>query len=224
MSIWPAARSRVRGTADVGAVSAAIEDQRIRRGSALLRRRRHSQSTPLHARCRRHDLLRRARRGSRSGSTSIEGVQASVNFATEQARVEFPDTRLTRGTGRRGRGDRLHRGAAARRRRLVRTEIRRSGRVGAMASAAADLGGAGRHRWSLLSMVPALQFDNWQWLAFALASPVVVWGAWPFHKAAWTNLRHGAATMDTLISVGVTAALRCGRCGRCSSPTPARPG
>ena len=58
----------------------------------------------------------------------------------------------------------------------------------------------------LLSMIPALQFDNWQWLALTLASPVVVWGALPFHRAAWTNLRHGAATMDTLISVGVTAA------------------
>lgn len=58
----------------------------------------------------------------------------------------------------------------------------------------------------LLSMIPALQFDNWQWLTLTLASPVVVWGAWPFHRAAWTNLRHGAATMDTLISVGVTAA------------------
>lgn len=58
----------------------------------------------------------------------------------------------------------------------------------------------------LLSMIPALQFNNWQWLAFTLASPVVVWGAWPFHRAAWANLRHGAATMDTLISVGVIAA------------------
>lgn len=57
-----------------------------------------------------------------------------------------------------------------------------------------------------LSMIPALQFDNWQWLCLTLASPVVVWGALPFHRAAWTNLRHGAATMDTLISVGVTAA------------------
>ncbi|MET7688865.1 heavy metal translocating P-type ATPase [Streptomyces sp. NPDC005483] len=57
-----------------------------------------------------------------------------------------------------------------------------------------------------LSMVPALQFDNWQWLALALASPVVVWGAWPFHKATWTNTRHGAATMDTLVSVGTLAA------------------
>ena len=58
----------------------------------------------------------------------------------------------------------------------------------------------------LMSMVPALQFDNWQWLSLTLASPVVVWGALPFHRAAWTNLRHGAATMDTLISVGVGAA------------------
>ncbi|HZK36375.1 MAG TPA: copper-translocating P-type ATPase, partial [Aeromicrobium sp.] len=58
----------------------------------------------------------------------------------------------------------------------------------------------------LMSMVPALQFDNWQWLSLTLASPVVVWGALPFHRAAWTNVRHGAATMDTLISVGVSAA------------------
>ncbi len=58
----------------------------------------------------------------------------------------------------------------------------------------------------LLAMVPALQFDNWQWISLTLASPVVVWGALPFHRAAWTNLRHGATTMDTLISVGVGAA------------------
>lgn len=58
----------------------------------------------------------------------------------------------------------------------------------------------------LLSMIPVLQFDNWQWLALTLASPVVVWGALPFHRAAFTNARHGAATMDTLISVGVSAA------------------
>ncbi|MCX4629780.1 heavy metal translocating P-type ATPase [Streptomyces sp. NBC_01443] len=58
----------------------------------------------------------------------------------------------------------------------------------------------------LLSMIPALQFDNWQWLSLTLAAPVVVWGALPFHKAAWTNARHGAATMDTLVSVGTLAA------------------
>ncbi len=55
-------------------------------------------------------------------------------------------------------------------------------------------------------MVPAAQFDAWQWLSLTLAAPVVVWGALPFHRAAWVNLRHGAATMDTLISVGVLAA------------------
>ncbi|MFD8703911.1 heavy metal translocating P-type ATPase [Kitasatospora sp. NPDC059648] len=58
----------------------------------------------------------------------------------------------------------------------------------------------------LLSMVPALQFTNWQWLAFALTGPVVVHGGLPFHRAAWTNLRHGAATMDTLVSLGTLAA------------------
>ncbi|THA79897.1 heavy metal translocating P-type ATPase [Streptomyces sp. A0592] len=58
----------------------------------------------------------------------------------------------------------------------------------------------------LLAMVPALQFDNWQWLSLTLAAPVVVWGGFPFHRAAWTNARHGAATMDTLVSVGTLAA------------------
>ncbi|GAA3498600.1 heavy metal translocating P-type ATPase [Streptomyces prasinosporus] len=58
----------------------------------------------------------------------------------------------------------------------------------------------------LLAMVPPLQFDHWQWLSLTLAAPVVVWGAAPFHRAAWTNLRHGAATMDTLVSVGTLAA------------------
>ncbi|MEW1599448.1 heavy metal translocating P-type ATPase [Streptomyces sp. NPDC093808] len=57
-----------------------------------------------------------------------------------------------------------------------------------------------------LAMIPALQFTSWQWLSLTLASPVVVYAAWPFHKAAWTNLRHGAATMDTLISLGTGAA------------------
>ncbi|MEU2114881.1 heavy metal translocating P-type ATPase [Streptomyces sp. NPDC016459] len=58
----------------------------------------------------------------------------------------------------------------------------------------------------LLAMVPALQFDNWQWLSLTLAAPAVVWGGLPFHRAAATNLRHGAATMDTLVSVGTLAA------------------
>jgi Cu+-exporting ATPase len=58
----------------------------------------------------------------------------------------------------------------------------------------------------LLAMVPALQFRSWQWLSFALTGPVVAYGGWPFHRAAWTNLRHGAATMDTLVSLGTLAA------------------
>jgi len=58
-----------------------------------------------------------------------------------------------------------------------------------------------------LAMVPALQFTYWQWASLTLAAPVIVWAAWPFHRAALLNLRHGAATMDTLISVGTTAAL-----------------
>lgn len=57
-----------------------------------------------------------------------------------------------------------------------------------------------------MAMIPALQFENWQWLSLTLAAPVVTYAAWPFHKAAFTNARHGAATMDTLISVGTSAA------------------
>src|SRR5690606_32364451 len=56
------------------------------------------------------------------------------------------------------------------------------------------------------AMIPALQFTHWQWASLALAAPVVVWAAWPFHRAAALNLRHGAATMDTLISIGTSAA------------------
>ncbi|MEC4020096.1 heavy metal translocating P-type ATPase [Streptomyces sp. H27-D2] len=58
----------------------------------------------------------------------------------------------------------------------------------------------------LMAMAPSLQFDDWQWLSLTLAAPVVVWGALPFHRAAWTNARHGAATMDTLVSLGTLAA------------------
>ncbi len=57
-----------------------------------------------------------------------------------------------------------------------------------------------------MAMIPALQFNYWQWLSLTLASPVVIWGALPFHRATWVNLRHGSATMDTLISMGVIAA------------------
>ncbi|MEV8634069.1 heavy metal translocating P-type ATPase, partial [Streptosporangium sp. NPDC051023] len=57
-----------------------------------------------------------------------------------------------------------------------------------------------------MAMIPVLQFDNWQWLSLALTTPVVTYAGWPFHRAAWTNLRHGAATMDTLVSLGTLAA------------------
>jgi P-type Cu+ transporter len=56
-----------------------------------------------------------------------------------------------------------------------------------------------------MAMIPALQFTYWQWLSFTLAAPVATWGAWPFHRAAWLNLRHGSTTMDTLVSLGVLA-------------------
>ena len=58
----------------------------------------------------------------------------------------------------------------------------------------------------LMAMIPALQFEYWQWASLALAAPVIVWAAWPFHRAAWTNLKYGTATMDTLVSIGTGAA------------------
>ncbi|WP_395310533.1 heavy metal translocating P-type ATPase [Mycobacterium sp. AMU20-3851] len=140
----------------------------------------------------------------------IDGVQASVNFATEQARVDFPDTVSP---------DELV--AAVEATGYTAALPAETGSDAAAESADTegnepDESAPWRQRLLisaalaipvvLLSMIPALQFNNWQWLAFTLASPVVVWGAWPFHRAAWTNLRHGAATMDTLISVGVIAA------------------
>jgi len=59
----------------------------------------------------------------------------------------------------------------------------------------------------VISMVPALQFEHWQWLVLQLATPVILWGGWPFHRAAWANLKHGTATMDTLVSLGTLTAL-----------------
>jgi P-type Cu+ transporter len=133
----------------------------------------------------------------------VAGVVATVNFATEQARVDFPadvspddliaaveETGYTATLSGRDEGhDRTDESDATApwRTRLL---------VSALLSVAVVS----------LSMVPALQFDYWQWFALAAASPVAVWGAWPFHRAAVANLRHGAATMDTLISVGVAAA------------------
>lgn len=136
----------------------------------------------------------------------IDGVEASVNYATEKAVVSAP--------------------AGIDPQSLI-DEVVKTGYTAALpAPPVADAADAGpppdpeltrlRQRVIgsavlsvpviLLAMIPALQFTYWQWASLALAAPVVVWGAWPFHRAAWINLRHGAATMDTLISLGVSAA------------------
>ena len=77
----------------------------------------------------------------------------------------------------------------------------------------------------ILSMVPALQFRDWAWLAFALAIPVVTYGGWPFHRAAWTGLRHGTATMDTLVVGGHAGRVRLVGLGAAapSAPCTSRP-
>jgi P-type Cu+ transporter len=139
----------------------------------------------------------------------IDGVTATVNFATEKAHVEYvgdvspdqlvavveeagykaelptPDVAIIDDTATlRGEQDPT---ASLRQRLLVSLALT----VPVIA----------------MAMIPALQFTNWQWMSLTLTAPVVVWGALPFHKAAWANLRHGTATMDTLISMGTIAAL-----------------
>jgi len=125
----------------------------------------------------------------------LDGVSATVNFATETARVSCPDTVSTSD--------------------LI-SVIEQAGYTAALRGPeAADDGGDRLRRLIsvlmavpvvLLAMVPAVQFRYWQWVSLALASPVAVWGAWPFHRAALASARHGTATMDTLISTGVAAA------------------
>jgi Cu+-exporting ATPase len=137
----------------------------------------------------------------------VDGVIASVNYATEKAKVNYTE--------------------AIDPAQLIAT-VEATGYTATAPAAApdddhsaeptAEPGEASSLRTRLLislvltvpvialSMIPPLQFTNWQWLALTLASPVVVWGALPFHRAAWANARHGAATMDTLISLGVGAA------------------
>ncbi|ORL84208.1 heavy metal translocating P-type ATPase [Prescottella equi] len=137
----------------------------------------------------------------------IEGVTATVNYATEKAKIAFPEGVSTDD--------------------LV-TAVQNAGYTATLPTPpSADESGptddprdreltALRTRLIVsailsvpviaMAMVPALQFDNWQWLSLTLAAPVIVWAGLPFHRAAWTNLRHGTATMDTLISLGTTAA------------------
>jgi Cu+-exporting ATPase len=139
----------------------------------------------------------------------MDGVTATVNYATEKAKVTFVETvapadlvATVEATGYTAQ--------------LPAPPVTGASDEGAPTGPEHDEASALKQRLLictaltipvlLMSMVPMLQFDNWQWLSLVLASPVVVWGALPFHKAAWANARHGAATMDTLISVGVAAA------------------
>ena len=122
----------------------------------------------------------------------IDGVRASVNFATEEASVDFGDdvtaddlVAAVEATGYHATVDRHE--PATDDRYLTRFLVSVALTLPVLA----------------VSMVAAWQFDGWQWLALGLSTPVVAWGAWPLHRAALTNLRHGAATMDTLVSVGV---------------------
>ncbi|MFD7411925.1 heavy metal translocating P-type ATPase [Kitasatospora purpeofusca] len=144
----------------------------------------------------------------------MDGVTATVNYATEKAKVEFgPDVSVAdlvatvEATGY----------TAAPPRPVVADAAGTAG-AGESAESAESVDDLAPLRQRLITavvlavpvvamaMVPALQFDNWQWLSLTLAAPVVTYAAWPFHRAAWTNLRHGAATMDTLVSLGTGAA------------------
>jgi Cu+-exporting ATPase len=134
----------------------------------------------------------------------LEGVEASVNYATEKARVTFPGdlspADLVKVVEDTGYTAELPAPPAEDSVQAEEEDPTRSLRQRLVTSVVLSV------PVIALAMIPALQFTYWQWLSLALAGPVVTWGAWPFHKAAWTNLRHGAATMDTLISVGVGAA------------------
>lgn len=125
----------------------------------------------------------------------LDGVEASVNYATEKAAVRYDDrvgladlVRAVEGAGY---------GAS-----LTRSESERGGRLGLRLAVAAAL----TLPLALIAMIPPFGFDGWEWVALALATPVWAWAGWPFHRAALKGLRHGGATMDTLISLGTTAA------------------
>jgi P-type Cu+ transporter len=134
----------------------------------------------------------------------LEGVAASVNYATERASVEFDPDRvapeeLVAAVESAGYGAALpaaNDDAAEAEPADPARDLRRRTLVAAVLSVPIVA----------LAMTPALQFDYWQWLSLQLATPVVLWAGWPFHRAAWLNLRHATATMDTLVSVGTLAA------------------
>ena len=138
----------------------------------------------------------------------LEGVSATVNYATEKATVEYEAESVER--------EQLAEAVEGAGYRATLPPLEGSAPDQGPEPAEVDETAALRRRLLisvalslpvlLVSMIPSLQFDNWQWLSLNLATPVVLWGAWPFHQAAWANLKHGAATMDTLISVGTLAA------------------
>ena len=126
----------------------------------------------------------------------LDGVEASVNYATEKAAVRYDDravavadlVRAVEGAG-------YHAS-------LTRSEGHDAARLGLRLAVAATL----TVPLALMAMVPPLGFEGWEWVALALATPVWAWAGWPFHRAALKSARHGGATMDTLISLGTTAA------------------
>jgi P-type Cu+ transporter len=133
----------------------------------------------------------------------LDGVQASVNYATEHASVAYAPEKLTPAE--------LvatieQAGYTATLPVRERGGVRPARRPGARLRVRLIFSALASTPLLLLGMVPALQFDNWQWLSLQLATPVLVWAGWPFHRATWTNLRHGTATMDTLISIGTISA------------------
>lgn len=133
---------------------------------------------------------------------NLDGVTATVNFATEKATVdvagEVTPEQLIEAVETAGYTAQLPNAVPAETH--VEVDPTAALRTRLMVSAALTVPVVA------MAMIPALQFTNWQWLSLTLAAPVVVWGALPFHRAAWTNLRHGTATMDTLISMGTIAA------------------
>jgi Cu+-exporting ATPase len=139
----------------------------------------------------------------------LDGVTATVNYATEQASVEYDDASVTP-------EDLVRAVEAAGYKAVLPAPASGDTATAATQPEPVDPTRALLHRllasWALtlpvlaLSMVPALQFDNWQWIALQLTTPVVLWGAWPFHRVAWANLRLGTASMDTLVSMGALVA------------------
>jgi len=134
----------------------------------------------------------------------LDGVTATVNYATEKARVSYPDgitpDELVATVEKAGYTAAVPAPPAPDTDPAPTTDPTRILRQRLLVSAVLTV------PVIAMAMVPVLQFTFWQWLSLTLAAPVVVWAAWPFHRAAWTNLRHGATTMDTLISLGTLAA------------------